>query len=375
MIDTEPYLAALLEKRKQRRTMPPYLPQNDAGVAAMLQDFFSKERPGASVSDVARMGGGASKEQFVFTLSGSDGEAEKFVLRMDPLEGITETSRAREYEILMAFQGVVPVPKPIWLDADGAHFGQPAVIMEFVGGVTKPASDGVTVTGLGTVLGDPLRGKILPQFTAMLAKIHNFDWQLAHLPSFTAPLADPKQPTRWLINFWKELLEQDAITKEPALRLATQWLEDNIPDCPKVGVVHGDYRTGNYLFDEASGEITAMLDWEMCYLGDYHDDLAWLLQPVFGSKIDGIFRASDLLPPREMIAAYEAASGNIVNPKSLHYFTVFNAWKSYILVAALGMRSARHAHNHQDVLLTLLAGTGPLFVHDLARLLQMEESQ
>jgi len=54
---------------------------------------------------------------------------------------------------------------------------------------------------------------------------------------------------------------------------------------------------------------------------------------------------------------------------------MFNAWKSYILVAALGVRAARQAHNHQDVLLTFLAATGPLFVDELARLLMMEESQ
>lgn len=374
MIDTEPQLARMLELRKARRGEPPYLPQDDVSVQGLLQGWFEREAPGAKVADVARMGGGASKEQFVFSLE-DKGETRKYVLRMDPLEGITETSREREFEILKAFQEILPVPNPVWLDPRGVHFGRPAVIMEFVGGVTKPATDGVSVTGLGTVLGDPLRDVIRPQFLENLARIHNFDWTTAHLPSFTAPTADPKQPTRWLIQFWKELQEQDAVTKEPVMRLATQWLEANVPDCPKVGVVHGDYRTGNYLFNEVNGRITAMLDWEMCYLGDYHDDLAWAIQPVFGSLIDGTFRGSDLAPPQQLLAEYEAVSGNRVDPVRLHYFTIFNAWKSYILVATLGVRAARHAHNHQDVLLTFLAATGPLFIDELARLLQMEESQ
>ena len=96
---------------------------------------------------------------------------------------------------------------------------------------------------------------------------------------------------------------------------------------------------------------------------------------MFGSHIDGVFRGSDLAPPAQFLAEYEAASGNRVDPAKLHYFTMFNAWKSYILVAALGVRAARQAHNHQDVLLTFLAATGPLFVDELARLLMMEESQ
>jgi aminoglycoside phosphotransferase (APT) family kinase protein len=375
VIDTEPHLAGLLEARKARRTAPPYEPQTDAAVQGMLELFFKHESSGAAVGNVARMGGGASKEQFAFTLTKADGTADRYVLRMDPMEGITETSRAREYEILKAMQGTIPVPQPIWLDAEGTHFGRPAVIMEFISGTPKPSAMTLSVTGLGTVLGDPLRGQIRPQYLDMLAKIHNFDWAGANLPSYTAPTADPKQASRWLINFWKELLEQDAMVREPVIRLATQWLEENIPDCEKLSFVHGDFRTGNYLFDEATGKVTAMLDWEMSYIGDFHADLGWLLQPVFGTRIDGVFRASDIFEGEDdFIAAYEGASGNCINRKTLHYFKVFNDWKSYILVSALGMRAAREQHNHQDVLLTFLAATGPMFVADLANLLSQGDS-
>lgn len=370
MIDTEPHLGALLETRKLRRTQPPYEPQADAAIETLLNGFFAKEVPGATVSGVARLGGGASKEQFCFTLNSNGGEAIRYVLRMDPMEGITETSREREFEVLNAMAGVVPVPRPVWLDAEPKHFPRPAVIMEWVPGTPKPSNMALSVTGLGTVLGDPLRGQIRPQYLDMLAKIHNFDWANAHLPSYSAPTADPKQGTRWLINFWKELLEQDALVREPVIRLATQWLEENVPDCEKLCLIHGDFRTGNYLFDEATGQVTAMLDWEMAHIGDFHSDLAWLLQPVFGTRIDGVFRVSDIFEGEDdFIAAYEAASGNRVNRETLHYFKVFNDWKSYALVAALGMRAAREQHNHQDVLLTFLAATSPMFVADLAKLL------
>lgn len=375
MIDTEPHLAGLLEARKLRRSQPPYEPRADTAVAELLSDFFAAEAPGARVTAVARLGGGASKEQFSFTLTRPDTAPERFVLRMDPLEGITETSRQREFEILRAMQGVIPVPRPIWLDAEGRHFGRPAVIMELVPGSPKPSNMTLSVTGLGTVLGDPLRDQIRPQYLDMLAKIHNFDWANADLPSYAAPMADAKQATRWLINFWKELLDQDAVVREPVIRLATQWLEENIPDCDKLCFVHGDFRTGNYLFDETSGQVTAMLDWEMSYIGDFHADLGWLLQPVFGTRIDGLFRVSDIFAGEEdFIAAYEVASGHRVNRGTLHYFKIFNDWKSYILVSALGMRAAREQHNHQDVLLTFLAATGPMFVADLAKLLNEGET-
>lgn len=370
VIDTEPHLADLLEGRKARRSQPPYIPQVDAAVGGLLATFFAKHEPGALVGGVSRLGGGASKEQFVFSLTKPHGESARYVLRMDPLEAITETSRTREFEILTAFDGVVPVPKPIWMDKDATIFPRPAMIMEMVPGVAKPSDITLSVTGLGTVLGDPLRGVIRPQYLDMLAKIHGFDWRAADIPSYGVPTADPQQPTRWLINFWKELLEQDAVAREPVIRVATQWLEENIPDCADPVLVHGDFRTGNYLFDEATGVVTAMLDWEMSYIGDCHADLCWLLQPVFGTKVDGVFRVSDIFEgPEDFIDAYEEASGNKVDPTKLRYFTVFNCWKSYILVSVLGMRAAIERHNHQDVLLTFLAATGPQFVDELARLL------
>ncbi len=350
--------------------MPPYVPQSDVAVEALLAGYFAMHEPGSTVGDVARLGGGASKEQFVFSLTSADGAAKRYVLRMDALEGITETSRTREYEILRAMEGVVPVPRPVWIDADATHFPQPALIMEWVAGTPKPSTITLSVTGLGTVLGDPLRGLIRPQYLDLLSRIHNFNWRSADIPSYGAPDADTKQATRWLIQFWKELLELDAVVREPVLRLATQWLEVNVPDCDDPRLVHGDFRTGNYLFDEASGQITTVLDWEMSYIGDIHADFGWLLQPVFGTKIDGVFRVSDIFDgPEDFIAAYEATSGNAIDREKLHYFTVFNAWKSYILVSALGMRAAREQHNHQDVLLTFLAATGPMFVAELARLL------
>ncbi|MBS0370555.1 MAG: phosphotransferase [Proteobacteria bacterium] len=50
-----------------------------------------------------------------------------------------------------------------------------------------------------------------------------------------------------------------------------------------IRVVHNDYRNGNFLFDEETQKITAILDWELARLGDIHEDLAWVLFPGFAS--------------------------------------------------------------------------------------------
>jgi aminoglycoside phosphotransferase (APT) family kinase protein len=146
-----------------------------------------------------------------------------------------------------------------------------------------------------------------------------------------------------------------------------------MPETSELVLVHCDYRTGNYLFDEASGEITALLDWEMARIGDYHEDLAWVLMQVFGTMDNGTFRASDLFEREEFIRTYEVRSGRSVNRKTLHYYDVMSSWKCYIIVAANGIAAARSQHNHQDVLLTFLGATSAMFAHDLVRLLGQGE--
>jgi len=367
-MDMEPTCQAALRGRAERRRMPPYSARKTADVADALTRFFAEVKPGAKVSGVNRMGGGASKEQFVFALEGGPA-AERYVLRMDPLEAITETDRKREFEIMNAVQGLIPAPKPLWMDEQGAIFGRPAAIMTFVGGVTKPSGAGLKVSGLGTDLGPRLRKQLRGPFLDHLVKLHGMDWRGADLPSFAAPEADPKQAARWSLNYWKQLWRLDGIEPIPIVSYAEQWLTDNLPDTHELVLAHCDFRTGNYLFDEASGRMTAVLDWEMARIGDFHEDLGWVLMQIFGSYEDGVFRASDLYEREEFIAAYEAASGRTVDRATLHYYDVMSSWKCYIITAANGMSAARAQHNHQDVLLTFLAASNALFANDLCRLL------
>jgi aminoglycoside phosphotransferase (APT) family kinase protein len=366
--DMEPTCKRALLGRIENRKKGPYSARKTDEVAAELSAFFAKIKPGATVSGVNRMGGGASKEQFVFTLDG-----EKHVLRMDPLEAITETDRKREFEIMNAVHGLIPVPKMLWMDEDGSTFGRPAAIMSYVAGVTKPSDAGLKVSGLGTSLGPRLRAALKGPFLDYLVKLHALDWRSADLSSFAAPDADPKQAARWSLNYWKQMLVLDGIENIPIVSYATQWLTDNLPESNEMVLVHCDYRTGNYLFDEASGEITAVLDWEMARIGDYHEDLGWVLIQIFGTYEDGEFRASDLYGRDEFIAAYEAATGRIVNRKTLHYYDIMSSWKTYIITAANGMSAARAQHNHQDVLLTFLAAANVLFSNDMCRLLGQGE--
>jgi aminoglycoside phosphotransferase (APT) family kinase protein len=77
------------------------------------------------------MGGGASKEQFLFDTDGAVDQAfAQCVLRMDPREGIIETCRRREAQALLAVATVVPVPPVLCVDGEGSVMGPPSIWMQ-----------------------------------------------------------------------------------------------------------------------------------------------------------------------------------------------------------------------------------------------------
>jgi aminoglycoside phosphotransferase (APT) family kinase protein len=139
-----------------------------------------------------------------------------------------------------------------------------------------------------------------------------------------------------------------------------------------VSIVHGDYRSGNFLFDEPSGEITAVLDWERGYLGDRHRDLAWATSPVFGGLAeDGCtFLASGLLPPEDFFERYERLSGLTVDRQRLRWYAVFNAYQVAVAAVATSYRVVRLAKSHQDILLASTEAVGWGAVEILRRTLE-----
>ena len=373
-VDTEKTLQNLLESRKARRTAPPHTLQTSESIKGSLESFLEANSVPGSVSAVRRVGGGASKEQFFFDLV-HEGASNTYLLRMDPTEAITETDRMREYEILHAVADTVPVPQPLWIDSTATHFPREAVIMECIPGVAKPSdTTEVKVSGLGTHLGSRLRDGLKQQFLDHLVAIHNFDWRSAKLENFDAPESDPRQAARWQVEYFAELRRQDDIEHAPITALTENWLRENLPTCDSPVLVHGDYRTGNFLFNEETCEITALLDWELAYIGDFHDDLSWVIQRVFGTITDGVFRAGDLFEREEFLTAYEQASGRTINRDILHFYEVFAAYKCYLFAGVSGLRVAKAVHTHQDVLLTFLAAAGALFKSEMCQLLKEERA-
>jgi aminoglycoside phosphotransferase (APT) family kinase protein len=365
--DLEPRIAEILEAKKPRRLTGPYSARTEAQVATGLEGLYGA--PSKQIHGLKRMSGGASKEQFVFSVD--DGrETQRLVLRLDPLEGLIETCRYRESEVMIALRGTVPVPRIEHVDGEGDTFGQPGMITEFVSGVAKPPDAEAAVSGLRTRFSQEWVDRLAPHFMSNLVRIHDFNFRDAKLDHFAVPSDHPLQPALWQVNWWAKVWADDGVDACPVIALAEEWLRRNLPVCEEPVLVHGDYRTGNYLFNAETGEITAVLDWELAHIGDFHEDIAWNFQPVFGQRDpDGELRFSGLFRKREFIDAYERASGRIVNPKTLHFYDVLNGWKGAIIDLSACLTAARDGNNHQDILLSWLASSAHIHLDHIASLL------
>ena len=368
----------MLTRKMNRRTGPPFLDLSLAKVTAYLTAFLRDHVEGDfELSKQQWFSGGASKIQMGFELTWNEPDVgrstARLVVRMEPTESMNSTSRLREFQILQAFAGTVPVPRVYWVDDEAKWFPEPALIYAFAHGVTKPKLvKNDQISGTGTNFGPELRKRLAPQFVKHLAAIHTFDTRGCNLSAFDMPSLGSTESALWQLNRARRVWEEDRGEDLPFVEVAANWLERNLPLLDRVSVIHGDYRSGNFLFDEASGHINAWLDWERGHIGDRHRDLAWTTQLTMGhySEDRKTYYVCGLIPLDEFYEQYEKVSGLSVDPERLAFYQILNCYQILGSVMATAYRVARLGKSHQDVLLTRVKGMAPSVCLELSRLLR-----
>lgn len=374
----EPEVDELLVRKLRRRSGPPYKRLSMEALRACIEKMLKAlDIKDYRLSDLRWFTGGVSKIQLGFRLEWDDPKQgrrnERMVVRMDPNEGSNTTSRLREYELLKAFEGEVPVPRPFWLDRNAEWFPEPALIYEFAEGVSKPtATTTGQVSGIGTNFGPRLREKLAPQFIDHLARIHTLNYRSHSFESLSEPPLGTTQSAEWQLNRALRIWEEDRCEDLPLMDVAAAWLKRNLPPLDAVSVVHGDYRSGNFLFDEESGRVNAWLDWERAHLGDRHRDLAWTTHPSFGhySEDGKTYYVCGLVPLDQFFERYTAASGLSVDRERLEYYRILNCFQIIASATATATRVASLGKSHQDVMLTRVKGIEPITALELLRYLK-----
>lgn len=371
----EPRLLELLVDKQERRKLGAYVPRTAEQIAAGLTRLFAQQGIAATASNVRRMGGGASKEQFLFETAGDiDPAFARCVLRMDPREGIIETCRRREAQVLRAVADVVPVPPVLCVGEEDGAMEQPLMITGFVGGVAKPTAATGGPSGVRTAMGDAATA-LAPQFIDYLIAIHDVDIRNAGLDDFAVPRPGTTDAALWQVNYWTKIRTLEETDSLPLLTLAETWLYDHLPVCETPVLLHGDYRVGNFLFDEETMRITAMLDWELTHIGDFHEDLAYSFEPLFGSTdANGQFMTGSMLSPTHLVDRYQELTGRVVFPDVLHWYRVLTSYKLITMNHCSSIIAARDGTNHQNALLAYLAACTAGLSDTMCRLLSGEEA-
>jgi len=292
-------------------------------LSARLERYLAQKlsAPDLAVSNLARIPGGASRETYRFRASyACDGtRAERnLILRRDPTASLIETERTTEFRAYQAFHKLgLPVPEPIALELDGAALERPFFIMEEITGCS-----------VGSVIApDPYaahREKIGEQFFTALGRIAKADPQVIGVADFDGPRT---RDACWSheVARWEKVIEEDEREPQPIARAAIRWLKRNPPPAAqKICVVHGDYRSGNFLFD-GDGNIRAILDWEMAHLGDPLEDLGWALDPLWSHGDPA--RPAGTIARGDAIAIWEDVSGLRVDPHALYWWEIFASLK------------------------------------------------
>lgn len=214
----------------------------------------------------ARIGAGQSN----LTYAATDAAGRRVVLRRPPLGHLLASAHdvAREYRILTALQDTdVPVVRVLGLCEDEAVIDVPLMAVDHVDGVV------LDTEADATALPPAARHRVGLSLVEAIAKIHAVDLEATGL----SDLASHKPYAERQLRRWSGMWEQSRTRALPELDRLTERLVAAAPVPAEVTLVHGDCHARNIIIDADSAEVRAVIDWELCTLGEPLADLGTLL--------------------------------------------------------------------------------------------------
>jgi aminoglycoside phosphotransferase (APT) family kinase protein len=284
------------------------------------------------VTAASLLGGGAVQENWridVVVGGGSRAGPQSWVLRTDAAQQLSYgLDREAEFAALkVAHTAGVPVAEPIVRCADTTVIGRPFLIQAFVGGQAQARAI-VRHPDLAT-FGDRLAADL----GRALAKIHGISPMGGTLPVLPVPMTPPAKAE---VAKLKAALAGASQTR-PALDYGLAWLDANAPETRRLTLVHGDYRTGNYMLEGRS--LSAILDWEFAHWGDPMEDIGWLCARCwrFGND-ESSQEAGGIGSRRAFYDGYNAAAAAKIDEGVIPYWEVMATVKWGILAVLQGDR-------------------------------------
>jgi len=282
------------------------------------------------------------RSNLTFRVTGADGQ--RFVLRRPPLGHVLATAHdmAREYRIISAVgKSSVPVPPALGLCVDESVNGAPFYVMAFVDGVVLDSPERAAELPM------PLRRVAGEHLVDVLADLHAVDIDAVGL----GDLAKREGYVERQVKRWSMQWDQSKTRELPAIDEVARRLRETMPQQQGVSITHGDFRFGNCLTDVATGQIAAVLDWELCTLGDPLADLGYLGVYWFHGEL-GTMRANDPTPAGgfptypQMVERYAQRTGRDVS--GIDYYVAFGCWRLAVISEGVYARYLHGAMGRSD---------------------------
>lgn len=271
----------------------------------------------AKAGALTQLEGGWSRRAHVLTVV-TGAEERQFVVRVKPPGALLDTDLRQEYEIcrLLAEHGVA-VPAAHAFEGDPANpYGGPYYVMDRVPGTAPNVWRRRDREALEA---DWDGGRALAEsLLDSLVRIHA-------VPLEPVARVLPRRDYADVVGHWAAVQREMALVRDPVVEDAYAWLAERQPPPCEPALVHGDYRIGNCLSQD--GMVTAVLDWELSYLGDPLYDLGYISLDYEAGKFTR--PGSPLLgavAEREwFLSEYERRSGREVDPELVRTYAVLAA--------------------------------------------------
>ncbi len=232
-----------------------------------LREYLDVQCPGVLDGPLTAEVIAGGRSNLTYEVSGASGS---IVLRRPPLAHVLPTAHdmSREYTVIAALHPTgFPVPDPLHLCIDKDVIGAPFYLMSYVDGVVLRDAEDITALSRA----EAARSSELLVDT--LATLHATDPAAIGLADFGRPEGYLERQVRRWHQQWEASKTRELATLEEVA--AT--LRDTVPTGGRAGIVHGDFRLDNCMYDKPISQILAVLDWEMATLGDPLADLGLMV--------------------------------------------------------------------------------------------------
>ena len=265
---------------------------------------------------------------------------EDLVIRRPPFgtKAKSAHSMIREYRVMRALKPVYAcVPDTLYYTDDESVIGSEFYVMRKVEGQVIKASipDEWAFTAADT-------RRLCRRFWEKLIELHQVDYRSAGLKDF----GKPEGYIQRQVLGWNGRYERVITPDVGEFGDVRHWLETNMP--PESGhhaILHGDYRIDNVILDARDPtELRAVLDWEICALGeplmDLGNALAYWIEPGDPTYLKALqmqpSTAEGMMTRSEILELYGESTGR--DTSGILFYLVYGYFRNAVILQQIYYR-------------------------------------